>query len=126
MFDNFHKKETLSSLFSIVSQIRMKLFDDFGYNAGTYCSTAFSDRESQTFFDSDWSDQFDSHSDVVARHAHFCTFWQGQVTSFVSCSEVELWSVTVEEWSMSTALFLLQYVYFALELSVWVNCTWLT
>ena len=50
------------------------LLDDFSYNAGTYCSAAFTNSEAESFFDSDWCDQGDSHCDVISRHAHLCTF----------------------------------------------------
>ena len=50
-----------------------KLFDNFCYYSRSYCSSAFSDRESQSFFDRYLVDQFDFHRYVVSRHAHFCS-----------------------------------------------------
>ena len=38
--------------------------------------------------------------------AHFCTSWKFTNTSNISCSEVELWSVVVEEWCMTTTFVL--------------------
>ena len=43
---------------------------------------------------------------VITRHAHFCTSWKLTNTSYISCSEVELWSVVVEEWSMTSTFVL--------------------
>ena len=92
------------------------LFDYLCNNAGTYCSAAFSDSESQSFLDSDRCDQLDLHDDVVARHAHLCAFRKMQVTCYVCCSEVELWSVSVEERCVASAFLFLQYVDLTLEL----------
>src|SRR5690606_21251739 len=44
--------------------------------------------------------------------------------SYVSCTEVELWTVTVKEWSMTTTFFFRKYVYFCVEFSVRLDCTW--
>ena len=46
-----------------------------------------------------------------------------QVTCYVSCSEIELWSVSVEERCVASAFLFLQYVYLALELCMWVDRT---
>ena len=61
------------------------------------------------------------HRDVVSRHAHLCSFRQLQISCYVCRSEVELRSVSVEERRVSSAFFLLQYVYFSLELCVRVD-----
>lgn len=44
--------------------------------------------------------------------------------SYVSCTEVELWTVTVKEWSVTTTFFFRKYVYFCIEFSVRLDCTW--
>ena len=54
--------------------IRSVLFDDLCYYSGSYCSSAFSDCESQSFFDCYRCDQVDFHCDVISRHAHLCSF----------------------------------------------------
>ena len=51
-----------------------QLLDDLSYNTRSNCSSAFSDSESQSFFDRDRSDQGNRHCDVVSRHAHFSSF----------------------------------------------------
>ena len=99
------------------------LFDDFSYNAGTYSSSAFTNSESQSFFDCDLCDQCDCHCDVISWHAHFCSFRKLQISCYVCCSEIELRSVSVKERCMSSAFFFLQYVYFAFEFCVRVDCS---
>ncbi len=101
-----------------------KLFNDLGNNAGTYGSTTLADSETQTFFDSDWSDQLNVHLYVIARHAHLNTFWQFDYASNVSCSEEELRSVVVEEWGMTATFVLFQNVNLAMEFGVWMDGTW--
>ena len=87
-----------------------ELLNDACNDAGTNGSAAFTDSETETFFNSDWSDEFNVHCYVIARHTHFLAFRECDNACNVSCSEVELWSVVVEEWSMTAALFLLQNV----------------
>ena len=77
--------------------------------------------EAQSFLDSDRCDQLDSHDYVISRHAHFCAFRKIDNTCNVSCSEVELWSVTIEEWSMTSTFFFLQYVYLSCEFCMRLN-----
>ncbi len=102
-----------------------RLLDDFGYDASADGTTAFTDSEAQTIFHRDGFDQSDSHLDVVTWHYHFNAFWQLAVTSHVSSTEVELWTVAFEERSMTTAFFLAQNVHFSGELGVRLNGTWL-
>ena len=58
------------------------------------------------FVHSDLRDQvhFDCH--VVTWHNHFHSFWKGDFTGNVSCSEVELRTIFVSEWGVTTAFFL--------------------
>ncbi len=67
--------------------------------------------------------QFDSHLDVVAGHAHFCAFRKSDNASDVSCSEIELRSVVVEERCMTAAFILGQNVNLSGELVVAGNRT---
>ncbi len=102
-----------------------RLLDDFGYDASADGTTAFTDSETQTVFHRDGFDQSDSHLDVVTWHYHFNAFWQLAVTSHVSSTEVELWTVAFEERSMTAAFFFAQNVHFSGELGVRLNGTWL-
>ena len=63
------------------------------------------------------------HLNVIAGHAHFHIIGKCDNAGNVSCSEVELRSVVVEERSMTSALFLLQNVNLTAELGVGVNGT---
>ena len=102
-------------------KINKSLFDDLGNNTGTYSSAAFTNRKPKTLFNRDWGNQFNVHINVVARHAHLCAFRKLQIAGYVSCSEIELRSVSIEERSMSAAFFLLQYVYLSFELGMRMN-----
>ncbi len=101
------------------------LLDDLGYDASADGTTAFTNSETQTIFHRDGFDQSDSHLDVVTWHYHFNAFWQLAVTSHVSSTEVELWTVAFEERSMTAAFFFAQNVHFSGELGVRLNGTWL-
>ena len=99
------------------------LFLDGCYCASAYSTAAFTNSEASSIFKSDWSDQFNSYCDVVTRHNHFSTFWQVDDTSYVSCTEVELWTVACEERLMTATLFFSQNVDLCSEVSVWFNRT---
>ena len=58
--------------------------------ARTNGSATFTNRETETFFHSNWSDKGYSDSNVVARHNHFNAFRKLNGTSNVGSSEVEL------------------------------------
>ena len=108
-------------LYHLAGLSSFTLFYDLCYYSRAYCSSAFSDGESQSLFDCDWGNQCDLHCDVISRHAHLYSLRQLQVSCYVCRSEIELRSVSVKERCMSSAFFLLQYVYFSLELCMWVD-----
>ena len=83
-----------------------KLLNDGSNTARTYCSTTFTNSECKTLLHSDRMDQFDSHFYVITRHAHFCTCRKVADTCYVSCSEVELRTIVVEERSMTSTFIL--------------------
>ena len=65
---------------------------------------------------------------MVARHSHLylatvCIGELVDVAGYVSCTEVELWTVTREEWGVTAALFLSKNVNLTGELLVWSNGT---
>ena len=70
--------------------------------------------------------QLYGHLYVIARHTHLGTSWQLANAGNVSCSEVELWTIVVEERSMTAALVLCQNVNLSGKLLVALNRTWLT
>ena len=79
-----------------------KLFNDAYNSTRTNGSAAFTDSETKTLLHSYWMNQFYSHLYVIARHTHFYAFWKITYASYVSCSEVELRSIVVEERSMTS------------------------
>ena len=93
---------------SQVCETPVNLFVNCSYDTRTYGSTTLTDSETQTLFDSDRLDQLNVHLNVIARCAHFNVCRQSDDTGYVSCSEIELRSVVVEERSMTAALFLLE------------------
>ena len=51
-------------------------------------------------------DELDGHLNVIARHAHLSAFGQRDNAGNVSCSEIELRTIVVEERSMTAAFIL--------------------
>ena len=81
-----------------------KLLDDRNYSTGTNGTATLTDSETQTLLHSYWMNQLDCHLNVVARHAHLCTFRKLANACNVCCSEVELRTIVVEERCMTAAL----------------------
>ena len=84
---------------------------------------AFTNSEAQTFFHSNRSNQLNVHTDVVAGHNHFNAFRQFDRAGNVSCTEVELRTIALEERCMTAAFFLGQNVNLGIEVSVGVDGT---
>src|SRR5699024_7603883 len=82
----------------------IRLLDDCSNTSRSYCTSTFTDSETKSLLHSYWMDQFNCHFYVISRHAHFCSFRKFANTCYVCCSEVELWTVVVEEWSMTSTL----------------------
>lgn len=51
-----------------------KLFCNFGYYSGSYCSSSFSNCKSQSCFHCNRVNQFYRHGDIISRHYHFHSF----------------------------------------------------
>ena len=100
---------------------RLKLVVDSDNSAGANGTAAFADSETKTVFDSDGSDEFNVHFNVVTGHAHFSAFGKGDNAGNVSSSEVELGTVVVKEGGVTAALRLLENVNLATELGVGVD-----
>src|SRR5664280_1407734 len=87
--------------------IQNLLFEYLSYLAGTYCSATFSDSETKTNINSNRVDKINSDCNIITRHHHFCSFRKCNLTSYIKCSYIELRTVFVMEWSVtSTFLFL--------------------
>ncbi len=87
----------------------------------TDSTSAFTDSETEALFDSDFSDQFHIHLNVIARHAHLNTFRQRYHACNVSGSEIELRSVVVEETGMTPPSSFFRTLNLAMELGVRKN-----
>ena len=68
--------------------------------------------------------QLNCHLYVIARHTHLYTVWKVADTCYVCCSEVELWTIVVEEWSMTSTLVLCQYVNLTSTLGMACYAAW--
>src|ERR1035437_1799755 len=97
------------------------LLDDLCNHTRANSTATFANRETQTFFHRNRVDQVNSDADVIAWHNHFSTCRQLNSASHVSCTEVELWTIALEERRMTTAFILAQYVDFRSELGVWLD-----
>ena len=107
--------------YSTLTMIHLELAIDFDNNAGTNGTTAFTDSEAETLFDSDRSDEFNAHVNVIARTAHFNAFGKADSTGNVGSSEVELRSVTCEEGLLTAAFLFGKNVNLTNELGVGMN-----
>src|SRR3981081_3491460 len=94
------------------------LLEDLGYYASSNRSAAFSDREAETFVHRDRRNELDRHLHVVPWHHHLHALRQLHASRHVRRSEVELRTVTLEEWRVSPALFLGQHINLGRELGV--------
>ena len=97
------------------------LFDDLRNDAGTNCSTAFTNSKTETFFDCDRGDKSDFHIDVVAGHNHFNALGQFDGAGNVCRSEIELRTITIEERCVTATLVFCQNVHLSREVSVRMN-----
>ncbi len=118
MYYSFLKKTSPPHFFSKADLYFYRLVKDFSYLTGTYCSTTLTDSETQTFLHRYFVDQLNSDSDVIARHNHFYSFWKSDNASYVCSSQVELRTIVVEEWSVTSTFFFRQYVNLCFESSV--------
>src|SRR5690606_10916062 len=111
---------------SFCSPNDFELFNDFSNLTSTYGTTSFTNRETKTFFHSNFVDQRYFDRDVITRHYHFHTFGKFDLSGYVRSTEVELWTVFVKEWSMTSTFFFRQHVNLSFEFLVRINRTGLT
>ena len=93
----------------------LELLDDCSNSTGTYGSAALTDSETETLLHSYRMDQLDRHFYVITRHAHLSTSREFANACNVSCSEVELRTIVVEERCMTAALVFCQNVNLSCE-----------
>ena len=84
----------------------IELLDNCSNTSRSYCTSTLTDSECKTLLHSYWMNQLDCHLYVITRHAHLCSCWKLANTCYVCCSEVELWTIVVEEWSMTSTFIL--------------------
>ena len=94
------------------------LLNDLGNTTGAYGATTFADSEAEAFLHSDRMNKFATKFNVVARHNHFGALRKVCNTSNVGGAEVELRTITIEEWGVTAAFFLGKDVNLTLELGV--------
>src|SRR5690606_6738816 len=99
------------------------LFNNFSNHAGANSAATFTDRKTQTFFHRDRCNQRYNHRYVITRKNHLFVFWQLNRTGYVSRTEVELRTVALEEWCVTTTLFFGQNVDLSSKVSVRVDRT---
>src|SRR5204863_5097435 len=97
---------------------KASLFHDLRYRSGAHRAAAFADGEAQSLVHGHRRDQLHRHLHVVAGHHHLHPFGKVRHARDVRRPEVELRPISVEERRVTAALFLAQYVNFALELLV--------
>src|ERR1700733_1476927 len=113
---------TLNEFFAFSSAIQ--LFNDFGYNTRSNRSATFTNCKTQIFIHCNRRDQFNSQINVIAWHYNFSSSWQCYHASNVSCSEVELRLISIEEWAMTTTFVFTKNIYFTLKFLMRVNTAW--
>src|SRR4051812_39558623 len=92
-----------------------KLLNDLCDGSGAYRTSAFADRKAQALLHGHRRDQLDLQRNVIARHPHLGARRQLRHTRHVRRAEVELWTIALEERSMTSAFFLREHVNLALE-----------
>ena len=100
------------------------VFEDLCDLTRTYCTTALADSETKTLVQSYCVDELNLDLYVVTRHYHLNSLWKLDLTCTVHSTEIELRTILVTEWSVTTTLFLLQYIDRSLEVIVRSNSTW--
>src|SRR5690606_32760667 len=58
-------------------------------------------------------------SQVITRHYHFNTIRKHNCSGYVSCTNVELWTVVVVEWSVAATFFFFKDINLSFKFSVW-------
>ena len=71
----------------------------------TYSTPTFANRETQTYVQCNRRDQINCDGQVVSRHNHLNTVREIDVSRYVSCAYVELWTVVIVEWCVTTTFF---------------------
>src|SRR6266571_661111 len=115
------KKNSDPSFATLLGDFAQDLGDDTSADG----TAAFANCETQAFFHRDRVDQLDGDRHVIAWHDHFFVRWQLDRTGHVRGTEVELWTIVVEERGVTAAFVLRQHIDLAGEVVVRLDRTWL-
>src|SRR6185369_3848137 len=99
-----------------------QLTQNFSNYSRSYGLASFADGKPLRLFERNRSNQFNRNLHRVSGHNHLCSFGERDISGHICRSNVELRLVTLEEWSVSSALFFLQDVYFSRKIVVWSSC----
>ena len=80
--------------------------------------TTLADSECKSLLQSDRMDELDRHLNVIAGHAHLCSLGKSDNTCDISCSEIELRTIIIEERCMTATLVLSKNVNLSCKLLV--------
>jgi len=105
----------------MIYSLQSRRLENLGDLTRTYGAATLTDSELETLSHSNWGNQSNVDGYVIARHYHFNTFWEHNLTSNVHGAEIELWTIVVVEWSVTATLFLLEDVDLSLEVVVRSN-----
>src|SRR5690606_2108332 len=94
------------------------LLNYLGNLTSSYSSTTFTDSKTKTLVKCHLVDQLNSDGNVIARHYHFSSFFQEDLSSNICCSQIKLRTIFVMEWSMTSTFFFLKDINLSFEFSV--------
>src|SRR3989344_3248953 len=96
----------------------ISLLNDLRYDTRANRFSAFTNSESLLLFHRDRHQQFHLECNGIAGHHHFGSLWQLHLSSHIGCTEIKLWFVSFEEWSMPSSFFFGQDVHFGIKFSM--------
>ena len=84
----------------------------------TYGTATFTDSKTKTYAASYRIDKLNSDGYVVARHYHFSSFGESNLTGYIEGTNIELGTIFIVERSMTTTFFFLQDIHLSFEFRV--------
>ena len=96
----------------------VRLFDNLTNLAGADCTSTLTDSETKTLVKRYWSDEMYLDLYVIAWHNHLGSLWKSNLTGNIKCTDEELRTVVVVEWSVTSTFLFLEDVNLSTEVSV--------
>ena len=96
----------------------VRLFDNLANLAGADCTSTLADSETKTLVKRYWSDEMHLDLYVIAWHNHLGSLWKSNLTGNIKCTDEELRTVVVVEWSVTSTFLFLEDVDLSGEVSV--------